>query len=145
MKTKRRWYIIAAALLLAAAAAAGIFGHFRRDFRSRAYELLAAGDYSGAVAQFEKAGDGDNAELCRKLIREQSYTDARRAQQAGDYETARRMFTELGDYKDARNLELACRSLEARQLMEEGELLDALELFESLGEYPGTDTGMDSV
>ena len=72
MKTKRRWYIIAAALLLAAAAAAGILGHFRRDYRSRAYELLAAGDYSGAVAQFEKAGDGDNAELCRKLIREQS-------------------------------------------------------------------------
>ena len=145
MKTKRRWYIVAAALLLAAAAAAGIFGHFRRDYRSRAYELLAAGDYSGAVTQFEKAGDGDNAELCRELIREQSYTDARRAQQAGDYKTARRMFTELGDYKDARNLELACRSLEARQLMEEGELLDALELFESLGTYPGTDAGLDSV
>lgn len=144
MKTKRRWYIIAAALLLAAAAAVGIFEHFRRDYRSSAYELLAAGDYSGAMTQFEKAGDGDNAELCRSLIREQSYTDARRAQQAGDYETARRMFTELGDYKDAHNLELACRSLEARQLMEDGELLNALELFESLDGYPGADAGLDS-
>ncbi len=145
MKTKRRWYIIAAVLLLAAAAAVGIFEHFRRDYRSSAYELLAAGDYSGAMTQFEKAGDGDNAELCRSLIREQSYTDARRAQQAGDYETARQMFTELGDYKDARNLELACRSLEARQLMEDGELLNALELFESLDGYPGADAGLDSV
>ena len=54
------------------------------------------------------------------------------------------MFSELGDYKDARNLELACRSLEARQLMESGELLGALELFESLGDYPGTDAGLDS-
>lgn len=145
MKLKRRSYIIAAVLLLAAAAAVGIFAHFRRDYRSRAYELLSAGDYSAAAPLFEKAGDGNEAELCRALIREQSYTDARRAQQAGDYETARRMFTELGDYKDARNLELACRSLEARQLMDGGELFAALEMFESLGDYPGTEAGLDSV
>ena len=125
MKTKHRWYIIAAAVLLAAAAAVGILGYFR-------YGSLVPG-----------AGSGNNAG--RELVLEQNYAYARRAQQAGDYETARRMFSELGDYKDARNLELACRSLEARQLMDDGELLAALELFESLGDYPGTDAGLDTV
>ena len=144
MKTKRRWYIIAAALLLAAAAA-GIFEYFRYDIRSRGYELLAQGDTYGAIEQFRKAGDEDNVRLCRELISEQSYTQARAAQQAGDYETARRMFTELGDYKDSENLELACRSLEARQLMDGGELFSALELFESLDGYPGAEAGIDSV
>ena len=100
MKTKHRWYIIAAAVLLAAAAAVGILGYFR-------YGSLVPG-----------AGSGNNAG--RELVLEQNYAYARRAQQAGDYETARRMFSELGDYKDARNLELACRSLEARQLMDDG-------------------------
>jgi len=81
MKTKHRWYIIAAAVLLAAAAAVGILGYFR-------YGSLVPG-----------AGSGNNAG--RELVLEQNYAYARRAQQAGDYETARRMFTELGDYKDA--------------------------------------------
>ena len=145
MKTKRRWYIIAAALLLAAAAAVGIYEYFRQDCRSRAYELMTHGDPYGAMELFEKVGDDENVGQCRELIREQSYTDARAAQQAGDYETARQMFAELGDYKDAKNLELACRSLEARELMDEGELFEALELFESLGVYPGADAGLDSV
>ena len=81
MKTKHRWYIIAAAVLLAAAAAVGILGYFR-------YGSLVPG-----------AGSGNNAG--RELVLEQNYAYARRAQQAGDYETARRMFSELGDYKDA--------------------------------------------
>ena len=53
----------------------------------------------------------------------------------GQYDEARAIYVELGDYEDSAEKIKACDYAKATQLMEAGEAAQAAELFEALGDY----------
>ena len=68
---------------------------------SKAEELLAAGDYNGAIAVFEKAGNYKDA------AERKNYYEAELFLQEGDTAHAAISFGEIADYQDARERSMA--------------------------------------
>ena len=95
---KRKWLLICAVVVITAAALVYFCVIQPAMFYRKADELLAAGDYEGALAQFEAAvGYGDAAE--RVWMTHYAYAEA--LLDEGDYNGALAQFEAAGDYDDA--------------------------------------------
>ena len=98
-------------------------------FYRKADELLAAGDYEGALAQFEAAGDYDDAAE-RVLMTHFAYAEVLLA--AGDYEGVEAQFRAAGFNEDAAAMTHYVR---AEALLAAGDYEGALAQFEAAGGY----------
>lgn len=63
------------------------------------------------------------------------YKKAQALYEDGDYEDAREIFEQLGDYEDAEQMVMACDYGMAEEWMDDGEYLKAGETFEKLDDY----------
>ena len=102
----------------------------------QAQEMLAAGDYQGAMAAFE--GLGSYEESSRLAVYCRAHVEA----QSGNYELAGRSMQALGDFKDAG---LQAQYFTAMHLMEIGQTDTACyeaaeEIFTALGVFRSSDT-----
>lgn len=68
------------------------------------------------------------------------YKKAMSAYEAGNYQEARAMFEELGDYENSADMVTACDYRLACQLLEEGKYEEAMVAFTALGEYEDSKT-----
>ena len=101
-------------------------------FYRKADELLAAGDYEGALAQFEAAGGyGDAAE--RVWMTHYAYAEA--LLDEGDYNGALAQFEAAGGYGDAAERVWMTHYAYAEALLDEGDYNGALAQFEAAGDY----------
>lgn len=76
------------------------------------------------------------------LVLEDAYNEADKVFSSGDYDTAKTMFEDLGDYSDAQSRALGCDYEKANALLEKEEYDDAYALFESIGEYQDSKSKM---
>ena len=101
-------------------------------FYRKVDELLAAGDYEGALAQFEAAGGyGDAAE--RVWMTHYAYAEA--LLDEGDYEGALAQFEAAGGYGDAAERVWMTHYAYAEALLDEGDYEGALAQFEAADAY----------
>ena len=138
MKAEKLLSALAVLLALAICAMLGVILWWSLDNDLRADRLYAAGDYSSARVFYARAKNEKGIELCDEMILENRYLDARRVLQNGNYEMARVLLAELGDYKDSANLLKTCEAMEAAALAASGDVERALEHYEALGDFPGS-------
>ena len=138
MKAEKLLSALAVLLALAICAMLGVIVWLSLDNNLRADRLYAAGDYSSARVFYARAKNEKKVELCDEMILENRYLDARRVLQNGNYEMARVLLEELGDYKDSANLLKTCEAMEAAALAASGDVERALERYEALGDFPGS-------
>ena len=101
-------------------------------FYRKADELLAAGDYEGALAQFEAAGGyGDAAE--RVWMTHYAYAEA--LLDEGDYEGALAQFEAAGGYGDAAERVWMTHCAYAEALLGQGDIAGAALQFEAADAY----------
>ena len=121
---------------------------------SKAEEMLAAGEYDGAIEAFTALGDykdarervmqieeqQENERLAREAAEEearnaQAYADAEALLANGDYDGAAEAFQALGDYKDAAARAQDCPYIEAEQLLAQGKTAEASIAFGRIAGY----------
>ena len=110
---------------------------------SNAGRLLADGDYDSAITAFAALGDYKDAaekitqtkEAKKEAQKEQDYAEAEALMAAADYNGAITAFKALGDYQDAAGRVQECLYMEAEQLQEQGENVEAAMAFGKLSGY----------
>ena len=121
---------------------------------SKAEEMLAAGEYDGAIEAFTALGDykdaaeritqieeqQENERLAREAAEEearnaQAYADAEALLASGDYDGAAEAFEALDGYKDAAERARDCPYMEAEQLQAQGNTAEAAIAFEKIAGY----------
>ncbi|MBQ9686805.1 MAG: hypothetical protein IJV41_09740 [Oscillospiraceae bacterium] len=137
MRVEKILHLAAVLLSLAVCAALGVVVYFALNNNLRADRLLAAGDYEAARVYYEKAHNQSGVDRCDAYELEERYLNARRMLQVGSLDAAREALLALGDYRDTKNLILACDYMAAGVLAEQGEYERAREMYLALGDYPG--------
>ena len=94
--------------------------------------LLAAGDYEGAIAEFESLGDYRDAST---QILETYYQRAESRLAANDFDNAILDFQSVGDYKDAPARIMEVYYKQAERLSENGNTAEAAIAFEKIADY----------
>ena len=121
---------------------------------SKAEEMLAAGEYDGAIEAFTALGDykdaaeritqieeqQENERLAREAAEEearnaQAYADAKALLANGDYDGAAEAFEALNGYKDAAARAQDCPYIEAEQLQAQGKTAEAAIAFGKIAGY----------
>ena len=121
---------------------------------SKAEEMLAAGEYDGAIEAFTALGDykdaaeritqieeqQENERLAREAAEEearnaQAYADAEALLANGDYDGAAEAFEALNGYKDAAARAQDCPYIEAEQLQAQGKTAEAAIAFGKIAGY----------
>ena len=121
---------------------------------SKAEEMLAAGEYDGAIEAFTALGDykdaaeritqieeqQENERLARDAAEEearnaQAYADAEALLANGDYDGAAEAFEALGGYQDAATRAQDCPYMEAEQLQAQGKTAEAAIAFGRIAGY----------
>ena len=121
---------------------------------SKAEEMLAAGEYDGAIEAFTALGDykdarervmqieeqQENERLAREAAEEearnaQAYADAEALLANGDYDGAAEAFEALGGYQDAAARAQDCPYMEAEQLQAQGKTAEAAIAFGKIAGY----------
>ena len=103
---------------------------------SKAEKHLAAGDYDGAIATYEKLGDyKDAAERLADARLQIAYADAEALLANEDYDGAVEAFEALNGYKDAAERAQDCPYIEAEQLQAQGNTAEAAIAFGKLAGY----------
>ena len=121
---------------------------------SKAEEMLAAGEYDGAIEAFTALGDykdaaeritqieeqQENERLAREAAEEearnaQAYANAEALLDAGNYAAAAKAFQALDDYKDAAERAQDCPYIEAEQLLAQGKTAEAAIAFGRIAGY----------
>ena len=126
---KRKWLLICAVVVITVTVRVYYDVIQPAMFYRKADELLAAGDYEGALAQFEAAGDYDDAAE-RVLMTHFAYAEVLLA--AGDYEGVEAQFRAAGFNEDAAAMTHYVR---AEALLAAGDYEGALAQFEAAGGY----------
>ena len=141
--SKRKAIIIALAALIALTLSGVQI--YRLVMRSQAERMIESGDYEGARAVFERYGSESDTARCDALMLERTYQEALGLLEGGDYASAEQIFTQIRDYKDAKDRLSDCDWLRAKALTEQGLLSEAREVYLSLGDYPGCAQAIDEV
>ena len=121
---------------------------------SKAEEMLAVGEYDGAIEAFTALGDykdaaeritqieeqQENERLAREAAEEearnaQAYADAEALLASGDYDGAAEAFEALGGYQDAAERAQDCPYIEAEQLLAQGKTAEASIAFGRIAGY----------
>ena len=121
---------------------------------SKAEEMLAVGEYDGAIEAFTALGDykdaaeritqieeqQENERLAREAAEEearnaQAYADAEALLANGDYDGAAEAFEALNGYKDAAARAQDCPYIEAEQLQAQGKTAEAAIAFGKIAGY----------
>ena len=121
---------------------------------SKAEEMLAVGEYDGAIEAFTALGDykdarervmqieeqQENERLAREAAEEearnaQAYADAEALLANGDYDGAAEAFEALGGYQDAAARAQDCPYMEAEQLQAQGKTAEAAIAFGKIAGY----------
>ena len=121
---------------------------------SKAEEMLAVGEYDGAIEAFTALGDykdaaeritqieeqQENERLAREAAEEearnaQAYADAEALLANGDYDGAAEAFEALGGYQDAAARAQDCPYMEAEQLQAQGNTAEAAIAFGKIAGY----------
>ena len=121
---------------------------------SKAEEMLAVGEYDGAIEAFTALGDykdaaeritqieeqQENERLAREAAEEearnaQAYADAEALLANGDYDGAAEAFEALGGYQDAAERAQDCPYIEAEQLLAQGKTAEASIAFGRIAGY----------
>lgn len=121
---------------------------------SKAEEMLAVGEYDGAIEAFTALGDykdaaeritqieeqQENERLAREAAEEearnaQAYADAEALLANGDYDGAAEAFEALGGYQDAATRAQDCPYMEAEQLQAQGKTAEAAIAFGKIAGY----------
>ena len=121
---------------------------------SKAEEMLAVGEYDGAIEAFTALGDykdaaeritqieeqQENERLAREAAEEearnaQAYADAEALLANGDYDGAAEAFEALGGYQDAAERAQDCPYMEAEQLQAQGKTAEAAIAFGKIAGY----------
>lgn len=121
---------------------------------SKAEEMLAVGEYDGAIEAFTALGDykdaaeritqieeqQENERLAREAAEEearnaQAYADAEALLANGDYDGAAEAFEALGGYQDAAARAQDCPYIEAEQLLAQGKTAEASIAFGRIAGY----------
>ena len=121
---------------------------------SKAEEMLAVGEYDGAIEAFTELGDykdarervmqieeqQENERLAREAAEEearnaQAYADAEALLANGDYDGAAEAFEALNGYKDAAERAQDCPYIEAEQLQAQGNTAEAAIAFGKIAGY----------
>ena len=103
---------------------------------SKAEKHLAAGDYDGAIATYEKLGDyKDAAERLADARLQIAYADAEALLANEDYDGAVEAFEALNGYKDAAERAQDCPYIEAEQLQAQGNTAEAAIAFGKIAGY----------
>ena len=121
---------------------------------SKAEEMLAVGEYDGAIEAFTALGDykdaaeritqieeqQENERLAREAAEEearnaQAYADAEALLANGDYDGAAEAFEALGGYQDAAERAQDCPYIEAEQLLAQGKTAEAAIAFGKIAGY----------
>ena len=121
---------------------------------SKAEEMLAVGEYDGAIEAFTALGDykdarervmqieeqQENERLAREAAEEearnaQAYADAEALLANGDYDGAAEAFEALNGYKDAAERAQDCPYIEAEQLQAQGNTAEAAIAFGKIAGY----------
>lgn len=110
--------------------------HWWTDHRSEVYTRRALtaggqGDWAQAEVWGEKAEAAGAADVLDRL----SYDRAAALLEAGDYDAARSLFAQLGDYEDAPRQAMACAYRQAEALEAAGELAAARDAFLAVAGY----------
>ena len=142
MKAEKLLSVAAIVLALLICAVLGVIVYLSLDLNLRADRLFESGDYTAAREVYRKAHNTRRVEVCDEMILENRYLDARRVLQNGNYKQARALLLALGDYKDCANLVMTCDAMEAAESAKDGDPERALEIYLSLGDYPGAERGI---
>ena len=121
---------------------------------SKAEEMLAVGEYDGAIEAFTALGDykdaaeritqieeqQENERLAKEAAEEevrnaQAYADAEALLANGDYDGAAEAFEALGGYQDAAERAQDCPYIEAEQLLAQGKTAEAAIAFGKIAGY----------
>ena len=121
---------------------------------SKAEEMLAVGEYDGAIEAFTALGDykdaaeritqieeqQENERLAKEAAEEearnaQAYADAEALLANGDYDGAAEAFEALGGYQDAAERAQDCPYIEAEQLLAQGKTAEAAISFGKIAGY----------
>ena len=98
-------------------------------------ELLQAGEYAAAKAEFEKLGETEKMAQCDHAYTMSRLERAEELMESGALEEAKAELVILGDFENAPELLLECEYRRAVKLRDEGKLTEALALAGRLDEH----------
>lgn len=99
----------------------------------------------GAVVQIFRICRAEDVARCDALQVEEIYQEGIRLLQAGDFDSARQLFSSLGSYKDTAVLLAACGWQEALALEDTEALMEAHRGFQALGQYSACQDAADQI
>lgn len=102
---------------------------------STAARLMDSGDYMQAKSWYEKIHDVKKIRQCDDAYAEQRYQKAAGDMERGEYDDAKALLKELGDYRNSAELADKCDYLKAIALSNDGKYSEAVAVFETLGDY----------
>ncbi len=105
---------------------------------TEASRFLSQGEYEKARDIFSSLGDEEMVRRCDELIVHRTYLNAKELITSGDYEAAKELLLTVSDHLDASELIIKCDYLRACAFENDGDNLQALRLFETLGDYSDT-------
>ena len=107
--------------------------------------IVAALVLLGAVAQICRICLAEDAASCDTLQTEEVYQEGIRLLQAGDYDGAQQLFSNLGSYKDTAALFAACGWQEALALEDTEALMVAHREFQTLGHHSACQDALEQI
>lgn len=119
----------------------GMSDYEKQELYEEANELMANGNYRGAIAIYERIPDYKDSEsnkiLCETILEEEEldaqYERAAQAKRRGDYETAIQLFMELGTYRDSAYQQTQVLSLAVQREISQGDYADAYDFMLEYG------------
>lgn len=106
--------------------------------RMKADQLFAGGDLAGAWLLYR---DMDEVEPARLETYEKIYSEAGSLREAGEYDRARKQYQALGTYRDSESLAAQCVLDKAEGYIRQNMYIEALNLYESLGDQEKINEG----
>ena len=104
-------------------------------------ELMAAGEYTAAKAEFEKIGETEKIAQCDEALRLENLSNrlerAKQLLEDGDFETAKAELVILGDFENAAELVIECEYRRALKLRDEEQYSEALTVAQKLDGHSG--------
>jgi len=103
---------------------------------NKADALFASGDFAAAKAEFERIGDMERMADCDYAYTLSRLDRARQLMEQGQLELAKAELVLLGDFENAPEILLECEYRKAKQLLDEGSAMEALNLAKRLDGHP---------
>ena len=143
---KKKAIIIIVCVLLALAALA--FGGIRlreKLIYDKGEELLQAGLYTEASAEFEKIGRQDKMDECAYAYTLSRLDRAQKLMESGRLEEAKAELVILGDFENAADILLECEFRMALELKENGSYSEAMHLLNRLEGHPDAPAQLEEI